>query len=528
MTDQASPSSYDHIPYPDLVHSLTHPGRVAAIATLLNIQPAPVESCRVLELGCASGSNLLAMAYSLPDSIFVGIDNSARQVEVAQHTARQLGLANVTFYHLDILDLTPNFGQFDYIIAHGVYAWVPPHVQDKVLDICKRNLSPQGVAYVSYNTLPGWHMLLMVREMMQYHTRDLTDPQQRATEARAFISQLATMIPDAGKSAYAALLDTYLDSRHKAVAGYDAWQNSVLLHDELSDINEPIYFHEFASRADRHDLQYLAEANFAHVMLNDLSPEAVEQLEQYARDTIQLEQYLDFVRHQTFRRTLLCHTDVAVDRTLRADRIRSLYVVSRAHPVADEDAATDGVARFQCFDGATFASDHPLTITALHYLTEISPRAIGFMPLVQEASSRLGIDSPSSEDVYTLALNLLQAFTYSAQLIELMAYDPAFAIEISERPQASPLALLQVQNVPLVSNLRHEQVELDGLAYAVLRLLDGQHDRAAIIDALYALIESGKGAPPQPNMTPEEVRQALARDLERTLRWMARASLLVG
>ena len=112
-------------------------------------------------------------------------------------------------------------------------------------------------------------------------------------------------------------------------------------------------------------------------------------------------------------------------------------------------------------------------------------------------------------------------------MVELLAYDPAFTIEISERPQASPLARLQVENVPLVSNLRHEQVELDGLTYAVLRLLDGQRDRAALMDTLYEFIESGRVPPPEENMTPEQVRQALADDLNRALHWLARAALLV-
>src|SRR5690606_9681658 len=169
----------------------------------------------------------------------------------------------------------------------------------------------------------------------------------------------------------------------------------------------------------------------------------------------------------------------------------------------------------------------PLTAAALRHLCAIAPRALSFTALVQVACDQLNIDQPDDDDVYLLALNLLQAYVYSTQLVELLAYDPAFTIEISERPQASPLARLQVENVPLVSNLRHEQVELDGLTYAVLRLLDGQRDRAALMDTLYEFIESGRVPPPEENMTPEQVRQALADDLNRALHWLARAALLV-
>ena len=157
--------TYDDVPYPDLCYAYTHPGRIAAIATLLGMQPTPVENCRVLELGCAGGGNLIPMAYGLPNSTFTGIDNSARQIEMAQQKATALGLDNITLQTMDIMEVAPDFGEFDYIIVHGIYAWVPPAVQDQLLAICQQNLAPQGVAYISYNTLPGWSMILMARSI---------------------------------------------------------------------------------------------------------------------------------------------------------------------------------------------------------------------------------------------------------------------------------------------------------------------------------------------------------------------------
>jgi hypothetical protein len=57
--------------------------------------------------------------------------------------------------------------------------------------ICKQNLAPQGVAYVSYNTYPGGHLRQMTREMMLYHLRNLADPQERLGQARGFIKSLS-------------------------------------------------------------------------------------------------------------------------------------------------------------------------------------------------------------------------------------------------------------------------------------------------------------------------------------------------
>ena len=71
---------YDEVPYPNYAYSYTHPDTLATLATLLGLTPAPVDDCRVLELGCAGGGNLIPMAQVLPDSHFVGLDYSGQQI----------------------------------------------------------------------------------------------------------------------------------------------------------------------------------------------------------------------------------------------------------------------------------------------------------------------------------------------------------------------------------------------------------------------------------------------------------------
>jgi SAM-dependent methyltransferase len=172
-------NTYDAVPYPGYTYTQTHPDRLATIATLFGMTPAPVASCRVLELGCGDGGNLIPMAFSLPGSEFVGVDLAPSTIKVGADKAARLGLTNISLRPLDILDFDLSFGEFDYIIAHGVYSWVPHEVREKVLAICRTHLAPQGVAYISYNAFPGGHIRQMMREMMQYHTRDILDPQER-------------------------------------------------------------------------------------------------------------------------------------------------------------------------------------------------------------------------------------------------------------------------------------------------------------------------------------------------------------
>src|SRR5262249_9430578 len=139
------------------------------------------------------------------ESSFVGVELSRHQTEAGQKVVAALGLKNITLDHRSVLDVGPEFGRFDYIICHGIYSWVTPDVQDKIVSICSQNLAPNGVAYVSYNTYPGWHMRSMMRDMMLYHTQRLSDPQQRAAEARGMIDFLVKAVVGE-RTAYATLL----------------------------------------------------------------------------------------------------------------------------------------------------------------------------------------------------------------------------------------------------------------------------------------------------------------------------------
>ena len=162
-------TSYDNVLYPSYTHPQTHPDRLATLATLFGLRPAPVATSRMLELACGQGGNLIPLAVSYPDSHCVGVDLSQRQIDSGQAVIEALGLTNIDLRPQSILDFPVDSGPFDYIIAHGVYSWVPEPVRDKILQICRDHLAPQGVAIVSYNTFPGWHQRRMIRDMMLFH-----------------------------------------------------------------------------------------------------------------------------------------------------------------------------------------------------------------------------------------------------------------------------------------------------------------------------------------------------------------------
>src|ERR1700676_853813 len=162
-------SSYDELRYPGRFYPQASIERMATLATLYGLAPPSVQGCRVLELGCGAGGHLIPLAYALPESEFLGVDLSEVSVGRAKDVAAKLGLKKLQFKAEDLGAFPADAGIFDYIIAHGVFSWIPPEIQEKLLEICSRHLAPKGVAYVSYNTYPAGHLRRIPRHLRRFH-----------------------------------------------------------------------------------------------------------------------------------------------------------------------------------------------------------------------------------------------------------------------------------------------------------------------------------------------------------------------
>lgn len=529
---QLAATSYDEVPYPSTSHVFTHPDNLATAARVLGLTPAPLDQCRVLELGCAGGGNLIPMALSLPNATFVGVDASAVQIADGQAAIAAVGARNVTLHCLDILDITPDFGQFDYIITHGIFSWVPEAVRDQILSISRRNLSPQGLAYISYNTYPGWNILGTVRQMMLYRTRHASDARARIAQAREMLDFVTRSLAAASERNPGKLVKAYAGFLQSESEHIRDSSDSYVFHEELEEINAPIYFNEFAAWAARHQLQYLCEANFSDVFLNDFPPEVTSELLKLAHDLIELEQYMDFLRNRTFRKTLLVPDTVPISRQLRPERVRQLFAATNARSAsAAPDIRSISVEEFASPDGLKFATDHPLTKAALLHLADLWPQALAFDELVDAAYARLGAapvnHAARAQDEQLLCANLLKGYAYSGRLIELHTRAPRFSAVVSERPVASPWARYQAQTSGEVTNLCHVRVELKGIAQYLLSHLDGTHDRAALLAGLERSVADGTlilhSDATEP---PLQSQPVLAEELDEALRGLARVALL--
>jgi methyltransferase-like protein/SAM-dependent methyltransferase len=519
--ETAQASSYDEVPYESYPYAQTHPDRLATIARLFRMRPASIDRCRVLELGCAAGGNLIPMAVQLPGSRFVGIDLSARQIADGRQVVADLQLSNIELEHRSILDLDERLGPFDYIVCHGVYSWVPDAVREKILAVCASLLQPQGVAYVSYNTYPGWHMSGMIRDMLRYHARRFGRPQDAVAQSRALLNFLAEAVAEEN-SAYSILLKEGLEVFGKV-------SDSYLLHEYLEDVNEPLYFHEFVERLGRHGLQYLAEAEVHAMMPERLGSKIAATLEKLSSEFIEMEQFLDFVRNRKFRQTLICHAGVALKRKVGAEVLRSLYVASALRPVSHQpDLRSEAAETFRRTDGRTALTTEPLLKAALVHLAEHWPQAVPFAELTAAACAALGPNKhPGAPSEELLGKALLQL--YAANLVELRTWRPPFTCRVAACPQASALARLQAAAGAAVTNLRHERIALNILERLVLQQLDGRHDGSALLDHLTELAARGTLEIKQEGVvleSPEARRAVLSDQLDTCLAGLAKQALL--
>ena len=522
------PTSYDELPYLNKAFPQTHPDRLATIARLFGLEPPDIQTCRVLELGCASGDNLIPMALELPNARFVGIDLSARQIDEGQRQIRALGLTNIELRQFNIADIDASWGMFDYIVSHGVYSWVPAPVREKILALSRDHLAANGVAFVSYNTLPGWHMRGMIRDMMMYHSAPFPGAVLKVQQARGLIDFLAQVAPT--NSPFSMTLRQEVDAIKNEPDAY-------LYHEHLEENNDAFYFHQFADAAKRQGLDYLGDVDFNQMLVSNFPPKVAETLRRVATDIIRMEQYMDFVRNRTFRQTVLVHEGAPIRRNLNGISFKGFLVASAVRPESAQPVLAQGASEsFVTPGGIKHTLVDALTKTALVLLAQRWPRCVPFEELAAMSHATLrqgtgeGSAPVSDTDLKSFGDRILQA--YAVRVVELRVAAPRLAATISTRPRASPFARLQAERRTTVTNLRHEPVMLAELTRQLLLLLDGTRDLEALVADLVKLAQEGKigvqeqegGAPVTDTAKLQRlVRQSVVDDLPK----LAHAALLL-
>jgi methyltransferase-like protein/SAM-dependent methyltransferase len=473
-------ASYDDLPYASHPFPQTQPARLAALARIFDL-PAPAPAtARVLELGCASGGNLIPLAARHPRAQFLGVDLSQRQIEEGAQRIERLGLPNIRLRQQSLTDLGPTEGAFDYIICHGVYSWVPAPVRQAILRIARDNLAPTGIAFISYNVLPGWRLRQTLRDALALHIPSQGSLQARVAQARALISFLEQHTPP--DSNWGRVF------RHEA-AQLKSMSDSYIGHEFLEECNEPCSFTEFMQDATSHGLAYLSEADLSSMLPENTNPSAAQLLRGLAgNQLIPLEQHIDIFTGRTFRQTLLIHKERESEcvRNLTPAAVDGLHLSARPDfAFAREE---NGQALFMDGGGARFATAAPAMRRAVEILIERLPGSSSLSDLMTALEAEGAAGDPQTRAMLADGLFKMALANLLSPSIE---PTPA-AAKLSEKPLACPLLRGDAAAKILSSaNLRHERVDFDVVAQTVAPLLDGTNDRDALVGAVAAAAREG-------------------------------------
>jgi SAM-dependent methyltransferase len=525
-TSKSIEESYDELPYGSKAFVDSHPIQLSTTAEFCGLATTPVDRCRVLELGCGEGGNLIPVAEAYPESEFVGIDLSSHQIDMGSAAIAELGLTNVELRHLDLADVDHTLGRFDYIICHGVFSWVPGPIQSKILEVCRDNATLGGVSYISYNTFPGWHLRGMLRKAMLESVEEGSSLIDSVAAAREV---LASMIYDVDTtSSYGNLL------KGTAEAVLDE-SDSYIAHEFLAPINEPVYHRDFVDRAAAHGLRWLGDQRVvANPSLLGHSLISVDPSDSRRQE------YNDIISNGTFRGAVLCRSDAPLAPESVTSRLQSFRVSTSLSAPKRLDLAQGVPAPFTGRDvrdrPITLESDSAVLKSALKQLSTVNG-SVSLAELVALVTADLADRLPRTAgwDIPSMLTGDLQALraVHANEAVEFLTGAYQFTREQSERPCVSLWARWEASRGTVATNRKNFQVDLgDPIRRFLVQRLDGSRTVDDLIAE--AMRESERGAlviadgGGKPIRTGADYGLVVRSLVEAQLAFLARAAMLIA
>ena len=476
-SQQRTLEEYDDLVYPSGVYYFTHPDRLAVTAALNGFEPASVSECRVLELGCSDGGNLHAMASILPNAEFVGVDLSPKQIEIANAAKNDQSLDNLQFLAKSFTDIGDELGKFDYIIAHGLFSWIPQPLQDELLSACSRLMSEKGLAYISYNVEPGANEKMWLRQKLLFHVRNIENTRERAKAAWDFVHFIAK-VQEVQSGPFEGYLKRIIAESKKLVDPL-----AYFYHEYLEIENHSLMLVDFVAKARTAGLDYVGEACPRNTTLAGIDPGLANVISRFSNDSIEQEQYIDLALETGFRRAILCRSDQNLQRTSSPVFQGDWYASCSG---SSSESGDDGSRSFSIKGRRTYRTSDPSTIHVLDILTNRWPASCTLKELQN------GLVAPEGSSVEQELHEVLWSL-HLDEIISLHKYRFPVATEITAKPKMTCNARLGAKQGQYVSSIQHSGVSLDDpVASIVLSHLDGNHDRAALINILLQASREGK------------------------------------
>ena len=441
--------AYDEVPYDTEANSEAHPRSMATLARLFGIEAAPPSTARVLEIGCGDGEHMIAAASYLPNARFVGFDLAADAIARGVETAREAGARNVELLHRDVRDVRGKgaLGAFDYVVAHGVYSWVPEAIRGDVLAVMREALAPNGIGFVSVNALPGWELRRALRILMREVAAEHEDPAAQVHAALGLVDDLA-----------AARGDGFLAVLAKAAAEYrahvtqatppDAPFSRYVFHDLLAECNDPFSVTQLSERAQAAGLRLMCETPL---------------FARRAQGSGELDLTAELAATGTpFLQVLLCRDDAPIAPRPEMKAIRAMHLWA--------DLAPAGAGAYRSTSGAV------LRAAASSPIARAARSAPGFV-LVRDLTA-------DEAELESLERDLFASVCEGALLL---ATEPAPIRGVSTTPCVAPHVRLRARGAvarraesAVLTSALHRSFRVPRRELAVVQELDGTKDLAEI------------------------------------------------
>jgi SAM-dependent methyltransferase len=467
-------TSYDEIPYATLAQRSTDPNRLAAVGRLYGVEVPSPERAAILEIGCGTGANLLHIAELFPGSRCVGIDISERHIAEGRKIASAAGIRNIELRCGDLQNEVVEGRAFDYVICHGVYSWVPPHVQKQLLHTLSSAVSEHGLVYVSYNVLPGWRQRGAIRDIMMtgaLHRSVVSNsyaPEDRLQGAMELLSLVGSVRTSEG--------DLYGSYVKESLKRFKDSHPAYLFHEYLEEHNSAVLFSDFMREVDLYGLQFLAEAKAPMMSADDLGSEVQEYISRLGEDILTREQCLDILRNRMFRESIMCRGHHTLKRDLKASVFKSLHFVSDYRFVRE---TSKGVEFSEVTEGRVVTTPRDEHSEALRLIGSVGYGGLSFAVLCDELRQ-----GPIPDLDERMAMHIIVRL-WRAGFVDVALQRASIATKVIGVARVSEVARYQAahEDGPVIA-LQHRSCRLSALERRIISMSDGQRSFEDILSVV--------------------------------------------
>ncbi len=451
------------------------PSHISAIASLFgNKDFVDYKKCKVLEVGCGEGGNLISLAANYPKSEFLGLDENDEKLNKGRLSAEELGLKNIKFKTVKYEKLKKE-GEYDYILANRIFSIIEDDLAEKIFKFCSDSLSKDGFLYTSYATKPGWNLLEIVADVARYHIKDIPESDKEA-QVGAILQFLKRNINGNYKS--------IIDSELKEITPF-------FIHYLLNKEHKARYFEDMVKSAHNNGLMYLSDTNLAAMYIKNYSKEIGEALEPFSTNIVKQEQFLDFINLRKRRSSIFCKQGKTISREVKPENINGLTLSGNMFLKQGQLAS-----KLETDDSLTFNNGQGIEISVKTYegkalLLMMQELANEYLPFDEIIKRTIKRHKKADKKKLETALQDFGVDLIFAGGIKIEK-ETFKKIEATDKPKTSELVRWQAKNQNWVTGGRFEYLQIDELNSMVLRHMDGTKTIEDIAKELRPMFFTGK------------------------------------